>query len=103
MNSTLLAIIYIFSIIIMRSNSYKFLSYITTSKRYIRSTIFNNAAIKLDETEKLSLIASLKGWEQLSNRDAIKKTYKFNNFIEAFGFMTKCALIAEKMDHHPGK
>ena len=31
----------------------------------------------------------------------IKKEFKFNNFIEAFGFMTKVAFLSEKMDHHP--
>jgi len=33
--------------------------------------------------------------------NAIKKEFKFNNFIEAFGFMTKVAFLSEKMDHHP--
>tara|TARA_Y100001968_G_scaffold288679_1_gene291122 strand:- start:465 stop:752 length:288 start_codon:yes stop_codon:yes gene_type:complete len=33
--------------------------------------------------------------------ETIKKEFKFNNFIEAFGFMSKVALLAEKMDHHP--
>lgn len=37
----------------------------------------------------------------VENRDAIKKTYQFGNFIEAFSFMTKVALYAEKIDHHP--
>tara|TARA_Y100001968_G_C18935184_1_gene516138 strand:- start:280 stop:567 length:288 start_codon:yes stop_codon:yes gene_type:complete len=32
---------------------------------------------------------------------SIKKEFKFNNFIEAFGFMSKVALVSEKMDHHP--
>jgi len=85
---------------IMRS-SYSLLfssSSLYQTKRNIRSTIFNNAAaIKLIEPEKSSLISSLKGWQLVADRDAIKKTYKFNNFIDAFGFMSKCALIAEKM------
>ena len=38
-------------------------------------------------------------WVVLKN--AIKKEFKFNNFIEAFGFMSKVALLSEKMDHHP--
>ena len=38
-------------------------------------------------------------WEQENNR--LKKTFKFKDFKEAFGFMTKVALVAEKMDHHP--
>jgi 4a-hydroxytetrahydrobiopterin dehydratase len=38
-------------------------------------------------------------WAHENNR--LKKTFKFKNFTEAFGFMTKVALVAEKMDHHP--
>ena len=41
------------------------------------------------------------GWARAEGRDAITKSYKFKDFIQAFGFMTKAALIAEKMDHHP--
>ena len=41
------------------------------------------------------------GWARVQGRDAITKSYKFKDFIQAFGFMTKAALIAEKMDHHP--
>ena len=33
--------------------------------------------------------------------DRLKRTFEFNNFLEAFGFMTRVALVAEKMDHHP--
>ena len=38
-------------------------------------------------------------WTEENNQ--LKRTFEFNNFIEAFGFMSKVALIAEKMDHHP--
>lgn len=41
------------------------------------------------------------GWAMTKGRDAITKKYFFRNFIEAFGFMTKAALWAEKWDHHP--
>jgi len=41
------------------------------------------------------------GWTMVEGRDAIHKTYQFKNFIEAFGFMTRTALVAEKMNHHP--
>lgn len=41
------------------------------------------------------------GWTMEDDRDAIRKTYQFRNFVEAFGFMTKAALVAEKMNHHP--
>lgn len=38
-------------------------------------------------------------WQEENNQ--LKRTFEFNNFIEAFGFMTKVAFIAEKQDHHP--
>lgn len=41
------------------------------------------------------------GWKVQSNRDAIEKEYQFSDFNEAFAFMTRVALLAEKMDHHP--
>ncbi len=41
------------------------------------------------------------GWQHDEARDAISKRYKFADFTEAFGFMTRVALVAEKMDHHP--
>ncbi|MDN5786547.1 4a-hydroxytetrahydrobiopterin dehydratase [Pseudorhodobacter sp.] len=41
------------------------------------------------------------GWELVADRDAIRKTFIFRNFIEAFGFMTRAALWAEKWNHHP--
>ncbi len=43
----------------------------------------------------------LKGWTETPGRDAIAKTYKFADFNAAFGFMTRVALKADKMDHHP--
>lgn len=41
------------------------------------------------------------GWAMIRDRDAISKTFTFRNFIEAFGFMTRAALWAEKWNHHP--
>lgn len=38
-------------------------------------------------------------WTEEDNK--LKRTFEFKNFVEAFGFMTQVALIAEKMDHHP--
>ena len=43
----------------------------------------------------------LHGWTAIEGRDAIAKTYRFKDFSAAFGFMTRCALKAEQMDHHP--
>ena len=41
------------------------------------------------------------GWSMVEGQDAIQKTFLFKNFVEAFGFMTQVAIIAEKMNHHP--
>jgi 4a-hydroxytetrahydrobiopterin dehydratase len=41
------------------------------------------------------------GWGAVPDRDAIRKIWKFKNFSEAWGFMSRAALVAEKMDHHP--
>ena len=41
------------------------------------------------------------GWAMVEGRDAISKTYVFANFVEAFGFMTRAAIWAEKWNHHP--
>ena len=38
-----------------------------------------------------------------SNREAVEKTFLFKDFSEACGFMSRVALVAEKMDHHPGE
>lgn len=52
-----------------------------------------------DRTELAPLLAN--GWVLEAGRDAICKTFRFRNFIEAFGFMTRAALWAEKWNHHP--
>jgi 4a-hydroxytetrahydrobiopterin dehydratase len=41
------------------------------------------------------------GWTEVEGRDAIARTYRFKDFVEAFGFMTRAAIVAEKMNHHP--
>ena len=41
------------------------------------------------------------GWAMVDGRDAIAKTYLFDNFVDAFGWMTRVAIWAEKWDHHP--
>ena len=41
------------------------------------------------------------GWAMVEGRDAITKTYQFDNFVDAFGWMTRVAIWAEKWDHHP--
>jgi 4a-hydroxytetrahydrobiopterin dehydratase len=46
-------------------------------------------------------LAGLPGWTETPGREAIGRTFTFKDFNEAFGFMTRVALIAEKNDHHP--
>jgi 4a-hydroxytetrahydrobiopterin dehydratase len=46
-------------------------------------------------------LATLPGWSAVTGRDAIAKTFRFGDFNAAFGFMTRVALLADKMDHHP--
>lgn len=41
------------------------------------------------------------GWTKSANGKALEKTFKFANFVEAFGFMTRAAIHAEKLNHHP--
>ncbi|MCG6122757.1 MAG: 4a-hydroxytetrahydrobiopterin dehydratase [Microvirga sp.] len=56
---------------------------------------------KLTEAQRADLLAGLQGWTVLEGRDAIRKTFIFSDFVEAFGWMTKIAMLAEKLDHHP--
>ena len=59
------------------------------------------AAGKLDATARKAALAKLKGWSEVKDRDAISKKFVFKDFNEAFGFMARAALVAEKLDHHP--
>jgi 4a-hydroxytetrahydrobiopterin dehydratase len=58
-------------------------------------------AQKLDNAARKSALAKLNGWSDVPGRDAITRKFTFKNFNEAFGFMSRVALVAEKMDHHP--
>jgi 4a-hydroxytetrahydrobiopterin dehydratase len=57
--------------------------------------------VKLTGPERSSALAGLKGWTEVPGRDAIQKSFKFADFNQAWGFMTRVALAAEKADHHP--
>jgi 4a-hydroxytetrahydrobiopterin dehydratase len=46
-------------------------------------------------------LGELSGWSEVPGREAIARTFTFKNFNEAFGFMSRAALVAEKNDHHP--
>ena len=56
---------------------------------------------KLTGTARTAALGKLTGWSEVAGRDAITKKFSFKDFNEAFGFMTRAALIAEKLDHHP--
>ena len=56
---------------------------------------------KLSAKEKSAAMAKLKGWKKQRGREAICKSYVFADFNAAFGWMSRVALQAEKMDHHP--
>jgi 4a-hydroxytetrahydrobiopterin dehydratase len=56
---------------------------------------------KLSPSERKSALAKLEGWSEVAGRDEISRKFSFKDFNEAFGFMARAALIAEKLDHHP--
>jgi len=56
---------------------------------------------KLEQQEKIDFLKEHKDWRVLDDRDAIKKTFEFDDFNAAFGFMTRVALKADQMNHHP--
>ncbi|XP_078055493.1 pterin-4-alpha-carbinolamine dehydratase isoform X2 [Mustelus asterias] len=60
-------------------------------------------AHRLSAEQREQLLPNLRavGWSEVEGRDAIYKEFIFKNFNQAFGFMTRVALQAEKMDHHP--
>lgn len=53
------------------------------------------------EARKAALQEMLPGWTETPGREAISRSFVFKDFNEAFGFMTRAALAAEKSDHHP--
>ncbi|VDN58052.1 unnamed protein product, partial [Dracunculus medinensis] len=61
------------------------------------------SASALSNDERISHLEPLKskGWKIVEGRDAIQKNFIFKDFNEAFGFMTRIAMQAEKMNHHP--
>jgi len=59
------------------------------------------ATAKLTAEERDAALTGLPEWRWEASRDAITRQWKFASFSEAWGFMNRVALIAEKMDHHP--
>ncbi len=58
-------------------------------------------AEKLTVSERRKALAALEGWSEVEGRDAIQRRFWFEDFTAAFAFMARCALTAERMDHHP--
>ncbi len=56
---------------------------------------------KLSETERRELLPALEGWAMVEGRDAIVKRFTFADFNAAFAWMTRVAMVAEQMNHHP--
>ena len=56
---------------------------------------------QLTDEQRKAALAGLSDWEYDGQRDAISRSFKFGDFTEAFAFMTRVALHAEKADHHP--
>ena len=56
---------------------------------------------KLSPSARAAALKKLGKWKAVAGRDAITRKFEFANFNEAFGFMTRAALLADKMDHHP--
>lgn len=56
---------------------------------------------KLSGHARTHALTTLDGWTEVAGRDAIFKSFKFADFNQAWGFMTRVALAADKSDHHP--
>ncbi|XP_009996511.1 PREDICTED: pterin-4-alpha-carbinolamine dehydratase, partial [Chaetura pelagica] len=70
---------------------------------YGNSRVMAGKAHRLSPEEREQLLPNLRavGWNEVEGRDAIFKEFHFKDFNRAFGFMTRVALQAEKLDHHP--
>lgn len=56
---------------------------------------------RLEGPERAAALSTLTGWTEVEGRDAISKRFVFADFNVAFGWMSRVAMLAEKMDHHP--
>ncbi|XP_064018264.1 pterin-4-alpha-carbinolamine dehydratase 2 isoform X2 [Pogoniulus pusillus] len=68
-----------------------------------RTAAMSSQSQRLTAEERSQVLPDLKasGWSELGERDAIYKEFHFQTFNQAFGFMTRVALQAERMNHHP--
>jgi 4a-hydroxytetrahydrobiopterin dehydratase len=58
-------------------------------------------AKRLTDAERTEGLSRLPQWTMVEGREAISRVFRFPDFVAAFGFMSRAALVAEKMDHHP--
>jgi len=58
-------------------------------------------AARLNETELSELGTTIPHWSRALDKEAIRREFRFADFSQAWGFMTRVALLAEKFDHHP--
>ncbi len=58
-------------------------------------------AERLTDTARAEALRTLDKWSLVEDREAITRSFKFADFSAAFGFMTRVALLAERLDHHP--
>ena len=56
---------------------------------------------RLTGAARQTALRELHGWSEVADRDAIRKSFHFSDFSEAWAFLSRIALAAEKMDHHP--
>lgn len=75
----------------------------TTVNRIAPPVLWRRTITQLTDDERVRDLEPLfsRGWEKALPRDAIKKEFQFKDFSEAWGFMSRAALIAESMNHHP--
>ncbi|XP_045650616.1 pterin-4-alpha-carbinolamine dehydratase 2 isoform X1 [Ursus americanus] len=69
--------------------------------RSFSATVADAHRLTAEERNQVILDLKAAGWSELQERDAIYKEFSFKNFNQAFGFMSRVALQAEKMNHHP--
>ncbi|XP_048778213.1 pterin-4-alpha-carbinolamine dehydratase-like [Ostrea edulis] len=77
--------------------------FLSSSRSLSKKMASNPKRSKLETDEREDALSPLKtaGWTMVEGRDAIYKEFLFKDFNEAFGFMTRVAIQADKMDHHP--
>lgn len=98
---TFIKFLIIYTIMISnRALSFKLQSQVLAAVRNF-SLNAGSKPILLGGIDKENAIKSLNGWKLMKDRDAIQKSFIFNDFVEAFGFMSKVAVVSEEMSHHP--